>query len=884
MKKYIAILTSLLLLVSSFLPLTSHANTNTYEDLIISEYIEGSSYNKAIELYNGTDADIDLSQYTLVNFSNGADQAGNGFANTLDLLGTLAPGEVIVVANSQADQAILDVADLTGSSYFYGFNGDDAIVLFKNYDEGTRSGTVIDSIGKVGEDPGSSWSANGVSTIDATLVRNTDVLSGDTTIDDHYDPSKEWTALFKDTFEHLGSYPDEIVIEGPKSEYVSTVERVVDGDTIVLETPVLGVDKVRYLNIDTPETYHQGSYDINLIDSDPDHSQKYHGELAKDYLNSLLKPGDEVIVKVGEEAVDQYGRLLAQIIRKSDGLNTNLEMVRAGHAVTYFIYPVGDEATYLDFQAAVKEAMDNKLGIWNEQSPVMELPFEFRARDMAKGYSKFVGNSDTMQYVQPNDYKTVPVEKRVFFVEEMEAIMAGYSPGFDREPIIADARYAQLGSTVTVEGIVTYVDGKNYYISDYSGGIIVRSYNLDANIGDTIRATGKTSEYYGMLQVYSSQPEVISTGGTVEPYSISAAEIGENTEGQFVALEDVKIISVNEYNEYTSVDPSGAFFKIDTNETLDIGDTYDNIIGVINYSYGSYKVITRSAEDVIKDIPVISINDARTADLETKVHVEGIVTAAFDIGGRTNYYVQDESGAIVVRVKGFTAEVGDKIRAKARTEEYFGMLQIQPYIDNVELIEAGVGAPEPKLITSADLGEEIEGQLVEIKYATIHSKNKYNDYYGSDLVGEFTLDSDNQYLDVETTYETIIGVVDYNYSEYKVTPRSFEDTIKLDFFTEYVAGSENLTNVVEAVVEAYDNLENTLLKELLIAQLKEVFINDNSEEIDEDILEAVEEVMEDLIEMEEEVRECALEDCNVSDTKNEYMEEIYGELEELFED
>ena len=41
-------------------------------DLIISEYIEGSSFNKAIEIYNGTGAAIDLSEYSLELYSNGA--------------------------------------------------------------------------------------------------------------------------------------------------------------------------------------------------------------------------------------------------------------------------------------------------------------------------------------------------------------------------------------------------------------------------------------------------------------------------------------------------------------------------------------------------------------------------------------------------------------------------------------------------------------------------------------------------------------------------------------------------------------------------------------------------------------------------------------------
>ncbi|WP_299089092.1 DUF6359 domain-containing protein [uncultured Metabacillus sp.] len=209
--------------------------------------------------------------------------------------------------------------------------------------------------------------------------------------------------------------------EAPQSagEYTSTVASVVDGDTIHLQTPVLGTTKVRYVNLDTPETYYtpQNEADQNQLD---------HGNRAKAYLNELLKPGDEVIVKVGEEATDDYGRLLAQVIRKSDQLNTNLEMVKKGYASTYFIWPVGDEADYNLFQAAVKEAKDAGLGIWDPADPLMELPFAFRARDEGKGFTRFVGNSETKIYVNPEEWEEVPVEKRIFFASAQEAEDNGY--------------------------------------------------------------------------------------------------------------------------------------------------------------------------------------------------------------------------------------------------------------------------------------------------------------------------------------------------------------------------------------------------------------------------------------------------------------------------
>uniref|UniRef100_UPI0025C2A78A lamin tail domain-containing protein n=1 Tax=Marivita sp. TaxID=2003365 RepID=UPI0025C2A78A len=111
--------------------------------LFISEYVEGSSFNKAIEIYNGTGSNIDLAagNYTLELYSNGSPTPSHSF----NLAGTIADGDVFVLANSGADAAILALADETGANGVINFNGDDAIVLRKD-------GAVIDAFGQIGVD------------------------------------------------------------------------------------------------------------------------------------------------------------------------------------------------------------------------------------------------------------------------------------------------------------------------------------------------------------------------------------------------------------------------------------------------------------------------------------------------------------------------------------------------------------------------------------------------------------------------------------------------------------------------------------------------------------------------------------------------------------
>ena len=169
------------------------------KDLIISEYVEGSSNNKAIEIYNGTGETVNLSDYSVELYLNGSKEAGKSEI----LSGELKHDETYVIVNSQAGDILKSKADKLSTSVT-SYNGDDAIVL-KHNDE------VIDSVGKVGEDPGTAWENNGASTLDMTLIRKPSISEGDKNISDEFDPSSEWIACSKDTFENLGSHVMDVV-------------------------------------------------------------------------------------------------------------------------------------------------------------------------------------------------------------------------------------------------------------------------------------------------------------------------------------------------------------------------------------------------------------------------------------------------------------------------------------------------------------------------------------------------------------------------------------------------------------------------------------------------------------------------------------------------
>ena len=170
------------------------------ERFIISEYIEGSSNNKAIELYNGTGADINLQNYKLNLYTNGSTTPStNSLAWTEETI--LADGDTYVIANSAAMQAILDLADTTSTVTYY--NGDDALVLFEITPEGD---VVQDSFGQLGFDPGTFWGTGDTSTLDHTLVRKETVCQGDILPDDAFDPALEYNGFAIDTIANLGSH------------------------------------------------------------------------------------------------------------------------------------------------------------------------------------------------------------------------------------------------------------------------------------------------------------------------------------------------------------------------------------------------------------------------------------------------------------------------------------------------------------------------------------------------------------------------------------------------------------------------------------------------------------------------------------------------------
>ena len=162
--------------------------------LIISEYIEGNAFNKAIELFNGSAAiDLGASACELRLHTSASLTPGR----TLNLTGTLGMNETLVICNAGIDAAAAASCDVTDAVINH--NGNDAFVL-------VCGGMVIDSFGQLGTDPGEAWSNAGVSSANQTLRRKCDVAGADTDPSDAFDPSIDYDSFPMNTFSGLGEH------------------------------------------------------------------------------------------------------------------------------------------------------------------------------------------------------------------------------------------------------------------------------------------------------------------------------------------------------------------------------------------------------------------------------------------------------------------------------------------------------------------------------------------------------------------------------------------------------------------------------------------------------------------------------------------------------
>lgn len=161
------------------------------DDLMISEYVEGSGSNLAVEIFNGTSDTVNLAGYAIEVYANGTTTALSIALDAVDM----EPGDVFVIAHTGFSQPTL--ANQTDADL--NFSGNDALVL-------AFGGVAVDRVGRVGEDPGDYWSCANGTTQNHTLRRLPGVCEGSLPVDAVFDPCDGWEFLAVDTLDGLGQH------------------------------------------------------------------------------------------------------------------------------------------------------------------------------------------------------------------------------------------------------------------------------------------------------------------------------------------------------------------------------------------------------------------------------------------------------------------------------------------------------------------------------------------------------------------------------------------------------------------------------------------------------------------------------------------------------
>ncbi|MFG6147935.1 chitobiase/beta-hexosaminidase C-terminal domain-containing protein [Halobacillus sp. B23F22_1] len=341
-----------------------------------------------------------------------------------------------------------------------------------------------------------------------------------------------------------------------------------------------------------------------------------------------------------------------------------------------------------------------------------------------------------------------------------------------------------------------YIEGSSYNkaVEIYNGTtdeVDLTDYEIEMYSNGATEATGS----FDMEGTLESGEVFVAANSRADEEILDAADATNNSAINFngndplVLKKDGEV--VDSIGQIGSEDNFGSDVTLIRQQEIDSGDPNPEDEFSVDSEWDSYASNTfdyLGTYEMPETEPVElqTIEEARGAEAGSIVKVEGTVTAAFETGGQTNFYIQDHSGGIIVRVPGAPVSVGDKITAAGEFSDYYGMQQILSSSASVEVTEAGIGVPRPELVNASqfteDQGEAIEGEYVKVEDVEVLSKNSYGDFTVKDGDGEFVITpEDESMLEVGETYERISGVVNYSFDEYKLVPRSENDVVEVVF-------------------------------------------------------------------------------------------------------
>jgi len=185
------------------------------------------------------------------------------------------------------------------------------------------------------------------------------------------------------------------------------VQRVVDGDTIVLDNGL----KVRLIGVDTPETKH------------PNKPVEYYGKEASAFTKRMCE-GKRVRLEYDWEKTDRYGRILAYVFVIEGGteLFLNAEIIKQGYGHAYLKYPFNDE--YMkSFREYEMQAREKGLGLWGGKQEVSKEDPGKKVQQQ-EAITVYITKSGAKYHIDGCRY----LSKSKIPITLQEAVQRGYTP------------------------------------------------------------------------------------------------------------------------------------------------------------------------------------------------------------------------------------------------------------------------------------------------------------------------------------------------------------------------------------------------------------------------------------------------------------------------
>lgn len=787
-RKSLSILLILAMVVNLFLPFVSQQvkAATVASDLFISEYIEGSSYNKALEIYNGTGQSVNLKDYTVELYSNG-DSAPTNTTSLSDTDLMLESGQTFIIVHSSAAADLKSKGNLI-SSAVTNYNGDDALVL-------RRNSTAIDSIGQVGTDPGTEWGTT-VSTLNQTLVRKSNVTSGDTNTSDAFDPAEEWDSYAADTFEYLGSH----TMEGAPSDgpaKVATVATSVSatsvkaGTEITLTTTTEGA--TIYYTVDGTEPTAESTVYSTPIAINADTTIKAFAA-AQDLENS-------------DVATFSYSVLQQKTIAEVRGMNTDEHALTTG-----IVTAVQGKNIFIQ---------DETAGIVLYGSLNVQPGDEVEASGQLSEFNSLLELKVTAEDVKVLGQKEIPAAREVTAAELSEQY---------------EGMLVKVGKSVAKS-----YSGGNYTLEDANGD----SYQVRPEVQEWIELetsydsiTGVLGSYQDVYQLMPrSQADIFLDPSFVRPV-VATPGAGFVNAGDEVTLTSETQGATVYYTTDGSEPTTGSTvysepIVINRDTTIKAFAVKDGLTSSNVYTY-----------DYLIQKEVVRIHDIQGAGHYSKYEgfnvndVEGVVTHVVD---SRNFYMQDLQGdgddktaeGILVYKYNHGLAPGDVVKVSGEVKEY----HVEGYSDKAEVdlpsteisasaiteVRSGEPLPDPVVIgvdrtaptevidndgldtfdpeeDAIDFYESLEGMLVQVDDAKVVSPQKYGEVVvipgtmeantpsGGMRISEgdfnperITVDMNDESFIAKMGDQfngSITGVMGYGYSNYKVLTKTLPPLVE----------------------------------------------------------------------------------------------------------